>query len=231
MKNSYDIYIQELLWQHNTHRIDSETLPSQIRDGLTPIEGAVNWLRHDAAGLRSLTRDEVERCNSKEPSQTCSVLYCKRDGYSAIPYDPYTRPDDNTYPWWGLAFEQREGEPALYIDRNDKWESRVVQNKIIGFQAPWFQLFNGTYHHQITEPCIRQFPRLRSDLPCLIWALAAFQFPGESLAGGLMGMLRPGEPGVLITPHHERLRVQHGRAFVVKLWAHDRATIPNVELE
>ncbi|KAF8469456.1 hypothetical protein BDZ91DRAFT_52614 [Kalaharituber pfeilii] len=179
---SYLIFIQELWWLSPTSRAASPDTLEVRRAHFN--EGDSWWFQYDmdSGSLAQVSPNDMDPETGGPKGYTTdsvtTLLYCEKDGYSAIEYHPFRREDENWHHWWSLGFRlnEEDGNRSYTIARHHEPDQR---RSITGHSARWFNLFRNTLHHHNAQES-------RSALPLkgavsLLWALASFQFSANDL--------------------------------------------------
>jgi len=228
----YKLKLLELHWRSPTSLAGVEPETKEVRPE-NFVSGKTWWFDWDANNHRLQFNAGDSELPPGPASCTTTLLYCKKDGFSSIPYNPLHHSGDHWSHWWSLGFT--EGSGCYTIARDDKPD---FNRKLIeGNGSRWFRLFRGTTHEMVVnearhhearhhEAC---HPPLLTGVPSLIWALAAFPFDIATLEDQLPDILRGRE--TLVLPELD-IGEQSGRvserALVVEIWAergHDLKTM------
>ncbi|RPB22180.1 hypothetical protein L211DRAFT_352634 [Terfezia boudieri ATCC MYA-4762] len=212
------LMIQELFWVSETSRANVQPSTAEIkRKNLH--EGKVLWFEWDITNqtLECLSGgDRDSKCKDLFPAFerqcTTTLLYCERDGFSSIPYNPF-RDDEAWAHWWSLGFNTGDGN-IFTIGRDDETFQR---RQIPGNGSGWFRLFRNTQHDN--GAVSDKGTPLLTGATSLIWALAAFQFNIGTLSNSLPGALRrDGNLHVLCDEQEGPPGRMSQRALAVELW-------------
>lgn len=179
--------IRELFWVSDTSRANVQPRTEEI-NSTNLHKGRIWWFEWDTNNrtLQSLDAGDRDDCPFPKFVRECTttLLYCEKDGFSSIPYNPIR--DKDAWPhWWSLGFN-REDRKMFRVERDD---TTFETKKIPGNGSGWFHLFRDTQHDDQRGGVNSDTPLLTGD-PSLVWALAAFQFNAGTLSSGLPDALR-----------------------------------------
>lgn len=188
----------DLHWRSPTSRanvqpVTKEILPENF------VSGKTWWFDWDANNHRLHFNPGHSELPPYPASCTTTLLYCKDDGFSSIPYNPLRLSEENWSHWWSLGFTRGSG-CTYTIARDDGPDFN--RKSIEVNDSRWFDLFRGTKHERNVQETRHHEPRhppLLTGVPSLIWALAAFPFDIATLENQLPDVLQR-DSGTLALP-------------------------------